>query len=115
MHGVKPAFVEEKLLENPEQLPSGSGLPFISNCLVKNINKHWRQEKQTVPYETYLDFEKEFASENPVKRSILNVSNNDFREMTDICKQNQSTKNTNVSISEDVSPGMLFYNGTNTD
>lgn len=93
VQGITPAFVEEKLLESIEDLPSGSALPFFSNYLIKNVNKHWNQEKQTVSYDAYLEFEKGFAAQNPVNRSMLNVSKNNLSEMTGICKANEISIN----------------------
>lgn len=88
VHGITPAFVEEKLLESIEDLPSGSALPFFSSYLIKDVNKHWKQEKQKVSYDDYLEFEKDFASQNPVNRSMRNASENNLSEMIDICKAN---------------------------
>ena len=88
VHGITPEFAEEQLLESIEDLPSGSNLPFISKILIKNTNKHWNKEKQIVPYDEYLEFEKQFSSQNPVKRSIISVQNNDFNKIKDVCKAN---------------------------
>ena len=127
VHGVRPTHVEEQLLERLEDLPSGSGLPLLSKYLIRNINKHWKQEKQIVPYDTYLEFEKYFASQNPVNRSIQKVQNNHFKEMIDTCRaQNISVndyliakmmkeENTNTSNGGNAGSCMLFCNGTNID
>ena len=88
VHGITPDFAEEQLLKSIEDLPSGSNLPFISKILIQNTNKHWNKEKQIVPYDEYLEFEKSFSSKNPVKRSIISVQNNDFNEIKDVCKAN---------------------------
>ena len=93
VHGRKPAFVEEQLLERQEDLPSGSKLPFLSKILIKDVNKHWRQEKQIVSYDFYLEFEKGFALQNPVNRSVLNNQDYSLSEMTDVCRANNISVN----------------------
>lgn len=90
---ITPNFVEERLLERQEDLPSGSNLPFISKCLIQNVNKQWNKEKQTVPYDTYLEFEKCFASQNPVSRSVLENQSNNLQGIIDACRANGITVN----------------------
>lgn len=93
VHGIKPAFVAEQLLEKKEDLPSGSNLPFLSRYLIQNTNKHWNQEKQTVLYDEYLDFEKSFASQNPVNRKILDYPGNHLNDIINTCKSNHISVN----------------------
>lgn len=88
VHGMKPEFAEEKLLESLEELPSGSGLPFFSRYLIKNVNKNWCKEQQAVDYDEYLDFEKCFTVQNPVERCIKEIPDCNLNEITGICKAN---------------------------
>src|SRR5574344_1014162 len=56
--------------------------------VVQNLNKNWNKEKQTVEYDTYLEFEKFFASQNNVGRYIIDEQGNNIEDILNICKKN---------------------------
>ena len=90
-----------------DHLPIGSGLPFISNCLIQKVNKNWNKEKQTVEYDTYLEFEKNFTIQYSAKRSTLAESNNNLDEIIDNWKAN------NISINDYLVAAMMKQENVN--
>lgn len=56
--GTAPAYAEEQLMENINDLPAGSSLSGVSKMLVKQAERQWKKENQKVSYERYqeLDF-----------------------------------------------------------
>lgn len=88
---VKPAYVEESLIQGIESLPPHSDLPGISRYLVHMANKQWRKENRQVSYEEYMEFAKKFVKENPVAYKTSKIQTLD--EMKALCHEHQISIN----------------------
>lgn len=101
------AINEIKLLENINDLPPKSKLPFISNLLIQNMNNTWIKENKRVPYDTYLTFEKEFSTQNDIDRNILSDEDYPLDEIVAICKKN------GISVNDFLVAKMMQTHNTN--
>jgi NRPS condensation-like uncharacterized protein len=87
-NGVEPHFVDEKLMENLDDLPSGSDLRFVSKVLIKDANKKWRKEGHRVSYDEYLEFERDHDLKQDIKREIKNVDGEELDTLLGLCREN---------------------------
>jgi len=92
-NGVKPHSVDEKLMENLDDLPSGSDLAFISKVLIKDANKKWRKEGHKVSYDKYLKFERDHNAKQDIKREIKKVDGEELDNLIGLCKENAVSLN----------------------
>lgn len=90
---VKPAYVEEQLIESARDLPAKSKLSGISKMLVKQENKQWKKEKQTVSYEQYQSFVKEYSKKHKVNYQTYELNQVEVGQMKQLCKENDFTMN----------------------
>ena len=105
-NGVKPHFVDEKLIESLDDLPGGSDLGFISKVLIKDANKKWRKEGHKVSYEEYLKFERDHDSKQDIKREIKNIDEEKLDTLLAMCKEN------GVSLNDYLVAKMMIDAGT---
>ena len=87
VNGAVPVFVEERLIASQDDLPKGSALPLVSRIAVDDANRRWDRERRRVSYEEYLDFEKKFIRENPVRREIRSIEAGELEEIHSRCRQ----------------------------
>ena len=93
VEGKEPAYAEEHLLQCQDDLPDKSELPFISRVVINSANKNWRKEKQSVPYEKYLEFEKDYLKNNPVSLQVTTKEPSEVENIAKQCKENNVTVN----------------------
>ncbi len=91
--GILPAYVEEELPDNINDLPQKSDLPFFSRILVKNANRQWQKENHKVTYEQYKSFADTYALTHPVKYETYEVDDATMVQMLQLCKENGFTMN----------------------
>ena len=91
--GIAPIYVEERLLQGVHDLPPKSNLPFVSNLLIKHMNKQWAKEHQTVSYEQYQTFVEEYNKKHPVKFETYNIDASTMAQMVALCKENGFSMN----------------------
>ena len=91
--GIAPIYVEERLLQGVHNLPPKSNLPFVSNLLIKHMNKQWAKEHQTVSYEQYQTFVEEYNKKHPVKFETYNIDAATMAQMVALCKENGFSMN----------------------
>lgn len=91
--GIAPNYVEEVLLQGIQDLPPKSNLPFMSNLLIKHMNKQWAKEKQTVSYAQYQTFVEEYSKKHSVKFETYNVDAATMAQMVTLCKENDFSMN----------------------
>lgn len=92
-NSVEPHYVDEKLMDSLEDLPSGSDLPFISKVIVKDANRRWSKERHNVSYDEYLKFERDFDARQDIKRIVKNIDEEALTELYDSCKENKISLN----------------------
>lgn len=90
---VQPAYVEEALLENIDDLPKKSALSGISKILVKQANRQWEKENQAVSYEQYKGFVEEYSKKHLVKYETYEVDDTALAQMAQLCKENGFSMN----------------------
>lgn len=90
---IRPVYVEEQLLESIHDLPSGSGLSWISKILIRQINKQWKKESQFVTYDIYRKFAEIYSKEHPVKYKSYEMDSKEVVCMKELCKANNLTMN----------------------
>lgn len=86
-------FVEEKLISSIDELPEGSSLGGISKLLVNRANKQWKKEGHKVSYSEYLEFEKDYNSKHTLQYQTYDVSDEEYKEMKALCRDNDFTIN----------------------
>ena len=91
--GIAPIYVEERLLQGVHDLPPKSNLPFVSNLLIKHMNKQWAKENHTVSYEQYQTFVEEYNKKHPVKFETYNIDAVTMAQMVALCKENGFSMN----------------------
>lgn len=91
--GIAPNYVEEVLLQGIQDLPHKSNLSFMSNLLIKHMNKQWAKEKQTVSYAQYQTFVEEYSKKHSVKFETYNVDAATMAQMMTLCKENDFSMN----------------------
>lgn len=91
--GIVPIYVEERLLQGVHDLPPKSNLPFVSNLLIKHMNKQWAKENHTVSYEQYQTFVEEYNKKHPVKFETYSIDAATMAEMVALCKENGFSMN----------------------
>jgi len=105
-NGVEPHYVDEKLMESIDDLPSGSDLGFISKVLIKDANKKWRKEGHKVSYDEYLEFERDHDSKRDIKREIRKVDGEELDTLLGLCREN------GVSVNDYLVAKMMLDEGT---
>lgn len=93
VEGKKITYVPERLMKSIDDLPEKSRLSGISKYLIKRANKQWLKENQTVTYEKYCDFIREYKKKNDVLYDTYCVEAKEVTKMKEICKQNGFTMN----------------------
>lgn len=92
-NGIMPQFVEERLIQGLNDLPSNSDLPLISKFIIGDANRRWKKEGQQVLYEEYSVFERAYIQKQKMKREIYTVCNHELEEMQILCRQHSVTVN----------------------
>lgn len=87
VNGAVPPFVKECLITTLEELPEKSTLPLISRFIIDDANKRWDKEQHSVSYEEYLDFERKYIKQNPVRRKIETLDGKELEAMQLTCRQ----------------------------
>lgn len=105
-NGVEPHPVIERLMESPDDLPSGSDLRFISKLLIKDTNRKWRREAHKVSYDEYLKFEREFDPKQDIKREIKKVDGEELDIFLGLCRKN------GISVNDYLVAKMMIDEGT---
>ena len=105
-NGVKPHFVDEKLIKSLDDLPGGSDLGFISKVLIKDANKKWHKEAHIVSYDEYLEFERGHDSKREIKREIRKVDGEELDTLLGLCREN------GVSVNDYLVAKMMLDEGT---
>ena len=91
--GMEPVYMEEAFITSILDLPTGSNLPWISKMVVNSANKQWKKEGQTVSYEQYLSFEKDYLSRNQHTIRVETLTGEPYQRLLDLCRQNQISVN----------------------
>lgn len=89
----EPEYVEEALIRTIDDLPEKSDLTGMSKLLIKRVNKQWRTEGKRVGYEEYAAFVEKFTASHPVCLKEYSVSDEEFKKMVHLCKENGITLN----------------------
>lgn len=93
VQNMEPKYVEETLIRTIDDLPEKSDLTGMSKLLVKRANKQWQTEGKRVGYEEYAAFVEKFAASHPVCLKEHSVSDEEFKKMVRLCKENGITLN----------------------
>ena len=91
--GIKPGYVEERLIKTIEDLPGGSDLTGISKWLVLRANQQWKRENRKVTYELYADFAERFIAENPTGHEEITMCKSQVDAMRKMCKKERISVN----------------------
>lgn len=90
---VAPVYAEEQLIESVHDLPAKSNLGGISKILVKQANKQWAKERNTVSYEQYKSFVEKYGREHIVEYQSYELDVAKVTQMRKLCKENGFTMN----------------------
>ena len=104
--GTAPNKAPEKLIASLDDLPEKSELPLFSRLLIDDANRRWDREKQTVSYDEYLRFEKEFIRSNQVRREVETVSGAELETIQTCCRQH------GLSVNDYLTARMMLEEGT---
>ena len=91
--GIAPAYAEENLIAGIDDLPDKSRLSGISRLLVRQANRQWAKEKQTVSYAQYIAFAREYARTHPVDYQVYDIHEDAMADMVQLCRANGFTVN----------------------
>ena len=106
VRGLSPTYAEERLIASPDDLPKGSDLPFVSRVVIDGANRRWDRESRRVSYDTYLDFERRFIRDNPVRREVKCIEG---AALAEICAQ---CRREGVSVNDWLIAKMMLDEGT---
>lgn len=87
VHGLAPAYAEERLIASLNDLPKGADLPLLSRIVIDGANRRWDQEGKRVSYDAYLDFERRFVRDNPVRREVRSIEGAELAEIQAQCRR----------------------------
>ena len=91
--GIKPVFVEEKLIASKDDMPTNSTLPFVSKLLVKRANNQWKKENHRLSYDEYLAHADRYLDADKVIRTVRIESGDAYQELTKACHEHRVSVN----------------------
>lgn len=93
VQALQPSYVEECLIRSLEDLPKKSDLVGVSKFLIKQSNRQWLKEENSVTYEKYAMFAERFGKSHPVYYKEYPVSAEKYAGMMQMCRENGITIN----------------------
>lgn len=91
--GKAPAYAEEQLIGNIDDLPPGSALGGISRLLVRLANARWKKEGNRVSREQYRRFAADYCKAHPACYETWTVDADEVQRMARQCRENGYSMN----------------------
>lgn len=82
-----PQKNNDRIIESIDEFPAASKLNLLTKCIVNSANRKWRKAGKRVIYSDYQRFEEKYITENPLGRTIVTISGEEYDNILNHCKK----------------------------
>lgn len=84
---------EDRIIEAMDEFGGNLKTSFMVKCITSSANKKWRKAGKKVSYDGYRQFERNYLSNDSVKKTISSLGGDQLGALIDGCKANNVTVN----------------------